>query len=208
MNFRNFKFGIGGRYAKFWNMTFLYDDWDANQFIPYEDSEEYFDTVRQYLREDTEEDFHDGDILFIGSTYETRQYYGFATVINNGTDFEGGEYPSMYTPGVYYQEAVEEINEFWRGFEGDDYFDDDWIQRLKDRGVYSLPTAKEKWKSLLPMVRAMSETRRQNEEVLGEYFPSGVADKISRLSVFGRSSKLRSVNSDIFYLKSIKFKIK
>jgi len=204
MNFENFKFGIGGRYAKFWDLTFLYPDWDINQFIPYQDSEEYFDTIRQYLREDTEEDFHDGDILFIGSTFETRQYYGFATVINNGTDFQSGEYPRMDTPGVYYSEAVEEINEFWREFEGQDYFDEDWIERLKDRGVYSPPTAKEKWKSLLPMVKGMSKTRKQNEEVLTEYFPSGVADKISRLSVFGKSSKLRSVDSDIKYLKSIK----
>ena len=199
MNFENFKFGIGGRYAKFWDMTFLYDDWDTNQFISYQDSEEYFDTIRQYLQ-DHPEDFNDGDILFIGSTYETRQEYGFATVVENATNFESGEYPRMDTPGVYYQEAVEEINEFWRRFEGQDYFDEDWIERLKERGVYSPPTAKEKWKSLLPMVRPMSKTRRQNEEVLSEYFPYGVADKISRLSVFGRTSKLCSVEMDIFYL--------
>ena len=190
-----------GRYAKFWDMTFLYEDWETNGFIPYEDSEEYFEQIREYLQENPE-DFQDGDILFVGSTYETRPEYGFATVINNGKDFEGGEYPRMDTPGIYYKKAVEDVNKYWNKIEGQDYFDEDWIQRLKNRGVYEKPSVN--WKRLHPKVRLAAKIRKENEEILGDYFPSGIADKISRLSVFGKKSKVRSkkkVDSELVYLR-------
>jgi hypothetical protein len=189
------------RYAKFWDLTFLYPDWDLNGFIKGDDSDEYYQEVRDYLREHPGQ-FRDGDILFIGSTYETRQEYGFATVINNGTNFEGGEYPKMTTPGVYYREAMDSIDEFWRGLEGFGYFDNDrdlWIQELKESGNYEKPEYKEIWKSLLPGTKKLNKKMNKNRVFINETLglPNDVADKISRLTVFGR----RKVCSEMEYLK-------
>ena len=61
---------------------------------------------------------------------------------------------------------------------------------------YELPS--EKWKKLYPKVKKASIVRKKNEEVLSEYFPNDIADKISRLSVFGKKK-----NVEIKYLQKL-----
>ena len=118
------------------------------------------------------------------------------------SDFKSDEYPVMDTPGVYYKNAINEINEFWEEFGGQEYFNEDWIQMIIQEMHYELPS--EKWKKLYPKVKKASIVRKKNEEVLSEYFPNDIADKISRLSVFGKKSKVRSkkkVDSELVYLR-------
>lgn len=186
-------------YAKFYDLTFLYPDYQSDNYINDDDEEQYHNVIRNHLRNNNI--YRDGDIIFIGSTYESRQEYGFATVINNGTDFKQYEYPLMDVPGVYYKKTMDEIDAFWEQFTGSSYFDlydkGAWVTELKQKGRYELP--KENWKSLLPKAKEASVRRKINEDVLSEYFPLNVSDKISRYSVFG---KHRKVQSDILYLKS------
>jgi hypothetical protein len=78
-------------------------------------------------------------------------------VTNNGTDFIESEYPNMNTPGVYYKEAMKEIDNFWSGNQGmgmrEPYFNEvdelveetvnsvggiqDELELLKTRGLVS-----------------------------------------------------------------------
>jgi len=64
--------------AKFYNIANLIDkDYENNDYLSINDSE-VDNTLSNYLNEHDE--VNTGDILFIGSTYETRQYYGFIMV--------------------------------------------------------------------------------------------------------------------------------
>ena len=64
--------------AKFYNIANLIDkDYENNDYLSINDSE-VDSLILNYLNEHTE--INTGDILFIGSTYETRQYYGFIMV--------------------------------------------------------------------------------------------------------------------------------
>ena len=117
-------------YSKFYDFTFLY----APGFycsINSHFKEEYHNSIRLHLC-DNKHKYNDGDILFIGSTYETRQEYGFAHVINGCTDFHNHEWIIMETPGVYYSKVIEEINTFWKEFcDGDDLLTELSIEELK-----------------------------------------------------------------------------
>jgi hypothetical protein len=196
---------MAGRNANFYDLTFLYPNYDDNFVIDYSDEKEYHNRIRNYLI-DHPEQFRDGDIIFIGSTHE-RQQYGFATVINNGTNFQGGEYPRMNTPGVYYKNTIEEIDSFWENFEGVPYFNNETedyellVEELKNTRNYQR-TPKQMWKNLLPKAKEASKIRKRNEKILGEYFPYNVADKISRYSVFGKKRRSK-VDSELVYLQKI-----
>ena len=124
------------RYAKFYNLTFLYPSYRNDRVINKRYSTQYTSSIKNLLRT-SDGKYKDGDILFIGSTYQTRQEYGFATVTRHGTDFEQRDEPFMNTPGVYYKQAIKEINEFWEDFEGYPYFDEDWIKNVKNSGHYN-----------------------------------------------------------------------
>ena len=103
-------------------------------FIEPDEERDYKLIVKKHITENKHE-FNDGDIIFIGSTYETRQYYGFANI--EGNDFITGEYPSTGGyDGVYYRDAIDDLNEFWMNFEGDSYFLYDDITEIKENGSY------------------------------------------------------------------------
>ena len=109
----------------------------------------------------------------------------------------------MDTPGVYYRQAMDEIDAFWRNLEGFGYFDNNrdlWIEELKQKGNYENPQVY--WKQIQEPAkqasRKMVRTRTYLYEDLG--LPPNVADKIARQTVFGKNNKLRLVESDIVYL--------
>jgi len=125
-----------GRYAKFYDLTFLYPKYKTYRSIDHNNKDQYHAKIKNLLRT-SDGKYKDGDILFIGSTYETRQEYGFATVTQNGTNFKQGDEPIMNTPGVYYKEAIKEINKFIYGLYGILFFDEDWIKNVKNSGHYN-----------------------------------------------------------------------
>jgi len=128
-------------YADFHNLTFLYKEYvtyDFDKYIfdfvssKYEDV--YFKKIKDYITQNKSM-FKHGDVIFIGSTYETRQEYGFAVIV--GDDFKGGEYPDLeLVKGVYYENAINKINNFWKKYVGENYFDDEYIEYLKKNGFY------------------------------------------------------------------------
>jgi hypothetical protein len=103
------------KFAKFHDLTFLYPSRFPG-YVQADIEKEYHNIIKDHITKNKYE-FNDGDIIFIGSTYETRQYYGFANI--EGNDFITGEFPSTGGyDGVYYVDAIDEINEFWINFEG------------------------------------------------------------------------------------------
>ena len=121
------------KFAKFYDLTFLYPSRFPG-YVEEDKIEEYHSHIKDCITENKRE-FNDGDIIFIGSTYETRQSYGFANI--EGNDFITSEFPS--TGGyknVYYRDAIDEINEFWVNFEGSEYFTIDDITEIKENGTY------------------------------------------------------------------------
>jgi len=129
---------MSGRYAKFYNLTFLYKpkNININSGINYNNYANYTNKIMKHLSSSNGK-YKDGDILFIGS-YTNRQENGFVTVTQNGTNFKVGNL-TMNTPGVYYRDAIKEINEFWTGFANNLYIEDnEWINHLKKFGHYNL----------------------------------------------------------------------
>ena len=198
-----------GRNAKFYDLTQLYPgmagDIAGNLEISMNEADEYNNIIRNELINNPI--YIDGDIIYIGTTYQTRPEYGFATVTNNGTGFITGDHPIMNTPSVYYKEAMREIDDFWYGDRGmgmgEPYFNTDDELNLRATGRYEHPL--ENWKSLLPGAKRTSKKmikhRTFSEEVLG--FPKNVADKIARNTVFGKFS-IKKLDMDIAFLLKLK----
>ena len=103
---------INNRYSKFYDLTFLYPGKYHNDLcIRNKYAETYYKKVKEYIKNNNE--FKDGDIIFIGSTYESRQYYGFATIL--GDRYINHEYPDLLKiAGVYYKYCINEINIFYQ----------------------------------------------------------------------------------------------
>jgi hypothetical protein len=188
-----------GRNAKFYDLTYLYPGPGTEKYIiPPDEENEYNNIIRNELKRGK---YIDGDLLYIGTTYETRPEYGFATVTNNGTDFIDSEYPIMNTPGVYYREAMKEIDNFWSGNQGmgmrEPYFNEDDVLDLRNTGRYEHPS--ENWKSLLSGAKKSSKKMIRNRVYSDEVMkmPKNVSDLIARNTVFGK----KRVNSEIVYLK-------
>jgi hypothetical protein len=121
------------KFAKFHNLTFLYPGGFPG-FLEQDDQEEYHLKIRSHITENKNE-FNDGDIIFIGSRYESRQYYGFANI--EGNDFITGLFPSTGGyDGVYYRDAIDDLNEFWVDLEGLEYFTIHDIKHVKENGTY------------------------------------------------------------------------
>jgi hypothetical protein len=62
-----------------------------------------------------------------------KQEYGFATI--TGNDFRGGEFIE-FVKGVYYKNAINTINDFWKKFNGQGYFCRQAIKYFKEDGLY------------------------------------------------------------------------
>ena len=119
------------KFAKFHDLTFLYPGGFPG-CVTSSFEAEYHNIIKKHIYENKHK-FNDGDIIFIGDTYETRQEYGFATILRNR--FITGEYPE-FRPGVYYVDAIDEINKFWLNFEGQTYYTDDTLFDIKEQGLY------------------------------------------------------------------------
>jgi hypothetical protein len=190
-----------GRNSRFYDLTFLYPRYYESGSINHSDEQAYHDRIRAELANNPGR-YRDGDILFIGSTYSTRQEYGFAKVINNGTDFIQREYPLLDTPGVYYKSVIDEINDFWTAFEGQPYYDfeedQDYIDRLKSENRYYSPS--DRWKEILPEVKKESRKMVRNRVYLEDLgLIRDISDKIARQTVlFGKQQ-----SGDVKYLKTL-----
>ena len=130
------------KYANFHNLTFLYnkDYHSIEDFYKIESEKKikYFEKIREYISRNKNK-IKDGDIIFIGSTYETRQEYGFAIVELN--DFINENFPNIkkYLENgkkIYYKKAIDKVNNFWRKYEGQDYFNEDDIEQAKENEYY------------------------------------------------------------------------
>jgi hypothetical protein len=127
-------------YSKFYNLTNLYPGGFPDS-IERETRDEYYNIIRVHISENNK--YHDGDIIFIGSTYETRQEYGFYYICKNCTDFDCKTDKlcsrDMTTPGVYYKHAIEELEIFCTSFFGyglQEVSHDDIIEDVKQNGQY------------------------------------------------------------------------
>lgn len=74
--------------AKFFDISSYIDtNYEKNGFVKMR-KKEFNEKIKYYLENNKE--IKTGDIIFVGSDYETRQEYGFCLVINK--DFKSGEY--------------------------------------------------------------------------------------------------------------------
>ena len=134
------------RYAKFYDLTYLFDYvMDGEHYtysqigtiIPRDYDEEYREKVSEYIKNPA---FKDGDIIFIGHTYETRQELGFYSIKDNKLVrglFDFSDF--LEIPGVYYMKAIEAINNFWVGLTGGDpLVEEYYIEEMKEKGRYSM----------------------------------------------------------------------
>jgi len=123
---------IDVKFAKFHNLTFLYPRGFPG-CVQFSFEDEYHNIIKRHIHKNKHK-YNDGDIIFIGSTYETRQEYGFATI--KGNYFISGEYP-QFLSGFYYRDVIDDINKFWIEFNGvDEYYSQEVIEEYKKEGKY------------------------------------------------------------------------
>jgi len=129
---KDIEVNFNGKFAKFHKLTFPYPGGFPG-CVQRSFEDEYHNIIKKHIHENKHK-YNDGDIIFIGSTYETRQEYGFATI--KGIDFINGEYP-QFLSGVYYRDAINDINKFWMEFNGvDEYYSQEVIEEYKKEGKY------------------------------------------------------------------------
>ena len=131
--------------AKFYDLTELYPK-GYSGYIREDFEEEYHSIVREHIRNNKNK-YNDGDILFLGSTYETRQEYGFYYVCDYCTDICNGEYVyeciSKQRYKLYYNHVLFTISQFIREVLDSDIcaneiLDPDYIEELKKEGKIDL----------------------------------------------------------------------
>ena len=120
--------------AKFHNLTFLYK-WDEEfDGVHSNNMVEYHQIITSHLAASST--IKNGDIIFIGSTYISRQEYGFA-IVRDGDFIMSDDPPLGIVPNVYYKDGIQEVNVFWKDFcGGDDYYDENAIEFFKERELY------------------------------------------------------------------------
>ena len=126
-------------YAKFYDLTWLYPGGFPDCIVR-EEQDNYYKIIKTHILENKHK-YHDGDIIFIGSTYQTRQEYGFP-YISCSTFVFGNDYldeESMKTDGVYYSKVLIELDTFCNSYFGMGFMDgdtDELIDILKKNGRY------------------------------------------------------------------------
>ena len=129
--------------AKFYNITNLIDkDYHLNYYLKI-DNDEFKTRLRNYIA--TNDNLNTGDILFVGSEYETRQGYGFVIVnkisepkwhdSEQGVDlvFENYDLKNyLITNNIKYKSLFESLNKYYSELIGYSYSEDavssDYIQ--------------------------------------------------------------------------------
>ena len=110
--------------AKFYDIANLIDKNYQNNCYIQIDNDDFEERVRNYIQNN--ESLNTGDILFVGSTYETRQYYGFIIIdkrlepnwyhSEQGIDliFENDDLKHyLSTNNVKYQELFANLNNYF-----------------------------------------------------------------------------------------------
>ena len=98
--------------AQFYDLTYLYPEYKVSSYIKDKDWKWYSSLIKQNIK-----NFNTGDILFIGSSYESRQYYGFARVLKNEdySTFEDGFecVEEVFMSNINYSKAIEQLEVFY-----------------------------------------------------------------------------------------------
>ncbi len=127
--------------AQFYDLTYLYPEYRWSRYIKRDDWKWYSSLIKENIK-----NFNTGDILFIGSSYESRQYYGFARILRNEdySTFQDGfeSIEEVFLPDINYSKAIEQLEEFYRKkseklFYSDFIFSEthsELIERLKEKG--------------------------------------------------------------------------
>ena len=114
-----------------------------NGYLTQDMSENILERVEAHIKKCKK--YNPGDILFVGSTYKTRQYYGLMLVMDNvpeqfdsiwDTIFTKSILPSLQQKGVKYQHMLDTVNDptFELLFGSDDYRP--VVEKLKSHGIY------------------------------------------------------------------------
>jgi hypothetical protein len=131
-------------YAKFYDISNKIDPNYKNKEYVTMSKTDFHEKIKKYLNKNKK--IISGDILFVGSDYESRQEYGFCLVI--GKDVKFGEYgpklPLRYKSelphNIKYEKLLQNIknNEnFETLWFGDDYSaEDEVIELYKNAGLY------------------------------------------------------------------------
>ena len=133
--------------AKFYNIANIIDpNYNQNDYLSIDDSE-IDGFVLSYLNEHNE--INTGDILFIGSTYETRQYYGFIMIdkrdgikwINSeqGVDlpFENNELKDYLSNNkIKYKELFNSLSNYFSELSGYKYDKEDIAEDYNNSGIW------------------------------------------------------------------------
>ncbi len=126
------------RFAKFHNLTWLYEPGYRDRYIEPDEEDEYIETINDHIASNRHK-YQNGDIIFIGSTYETRQEYGFHIISDcelTQTTQQYHDYYHFMHDGVYYKGVIEECDEFCQRVCGVPFCDEDFIEKLIEMGVY------------------------------------------------------------------------
>jgi len=104
-------------------------------------SEDIIERVEDYIKKHK---YNIGDILFVGSTYQSRQYYGLVLVMDEPVWFDNiwdaiftkKNLQSLKQKGVKYRPMLQSAKQYTLDllFGGDDY--EDVIEQLKSHGLY------------------------------------------------------------------------
>lgn len=133
--------------AKFYNIANLIDtNYENNNFLSIDDSD-VDNNLLNYLNDHDE--INTGDILFIGSTYETRQNYGFVIVdkrsgikwINSeqGIDlpFEESEFKNYLSKNkIKYKELFNSLPKYFSELSGYNYEKEEVAEDYLKNGIW------------------------------------------------------------------------
>ena len=116
-----------------------------NGYLTQPMNENILERVEEHIKKHK---YNCGDILFVGSTYKTRQYYGLVLVMDTekyrsvwfdsiwDAVFAKKILPSLKQKGVKYQPMLDSADQYTLDllFGSDDY--EDIIEKLKSHGIY------------------------------------------------------------------------
>lgn len=134
------------RNAKFYDISEkLNPKFKDEQYLTDEMEENLDEKIEKYVKDNN---FQFGDILFVGSSYESRQCYGFRLVFQDGTTgsgeagyslpFENLVYEELRQKNVKYEELFKEVRKWDKAEEwwNPEIYDDEASLDFKDAGLW------------------------------------------------------------------------
>lgn len=133
--------------AKFYDISKIIDkNYETNCFVEMNE-DDFNNKIKEYINNHSE--INTGDILFVGSTYETRQNYGFVIVdkrngnswynSEQGIDlvFENTEFRKyLSSNGIKYQELFQSLNKYFLELSGYAYESDEVIESYQNNNLW------------------------------------------------------------------------